>query len=50
MTTNRFAALLADRSPVFDGGYGWLLQERGLPAPTGAIGFVSSQNGTPIGE
>ncbi len=32
MTTNRFAALLADRSPVFDGGYGWLLQERGLPA------------------
>lgn len=32
MTTNRFAALLADRAPVFDGGYGWLLQERGLPA------------------
>ncbi|NYE00684.1 methionine synthase I (cobalamin-dependent) [Kineosphaera limosa] len=32
MTTNRFATLLADRAPVFDGGYGWLLQERGLPA------------------
>lgn len=28
---NRFAALLADRPPVFDGGYGWLLQDRGLP-------------------
>ncbi len=32
VTTNRFSALLADRVPVFDGGYGWLLQERGLPA------------------
>lgn len=31
VTTNRFSALLADRSPLFDGGYGWLLQERGLP-------------------
>lgn len=31
VTTNRFAALLADRAPIFDGGYGWLLQERGLP-------------------
>ncbi len=32
VTTNRFAALLGDRAPIFDGGYGWLLQERGLPA------------------
>lgn len=32
MTTNRFAQLLGDRAPVFDGGYGWLLAERGLPA------------------
>ena len=29
--TNRFAELLGERAPVFDGGYGWLLQERGLP-------------------
>ncbi len=29
--TNRFADLLGERAPVFDGGYGWLLQERGLP-------------------
>ncbi|HQW73819.1 homocysteine S-methyltransferase family protein [Ornithinibacter sp.] len=30
--TNRLLTLLADRPAVFDGGYGWLLQERGLPA------------------
>ena len=29
--TNRLLALLDDRPPVADGGYGWLLQERGLP-------------------
>lgn len=29
--TNRLLTLLADRPAVFDGGYGWLLQERGLP-------------------
>ncbi|HSF98392.1 MAG TPA: homocysteine S-methyltransferase family protein [Ornithinibacter sp.] len=28
---NRLLTLLADRPAVFDGGYGWLLQERGLP-------------------
>lgn len=28
--TNRLTTLLADRAPVLDGGYGWLLQERGL--------------------
>lgn len=28
---NRLAALLGDRPALFDGGYGWLLQERGLP-------------------
>lgn len=32
MTTNRLTALLAGRPAIFDGGYGWLLQERGLPA------------------
>lgn len=32
MTTNRFAQLLGGRAPVFDGGYGWLLAERGLSA------------------
>lgn len=32
MTTNRLRTLLADRPALFDGGYGWLLQERGLPA------------------
>ena len=30
MTSNRLTTLLADRR-IFDGGYGWLLQERGLP-------------------
>ncbi len=30
VTSNRLSTLLADRR-VFDGGYGWLLQERGLP-------------------
>ncbi len=29
---NRLTALLAGRPAIFDGGYGWLLQERGLPA------------------
>ncbi|WP_239100604.1 homocysteine S-methyltransferase family protein [Phycicoccus sp. CSK15P-2] len=29
--TNRLHALLDGRAAVFDGGYGWLLQERGLP-------------------
>lgn len=29
--TNRLLALLAGRPAVADGGYGWLLQERGLP-------------------
>lgn len=29
--TNRLLSLLAGRPAVFDGGYGWLLQERGLP-------------------
>jgi methionine synthase I (cobalamin-dependent) len=29
--TNRLHTLLAGRPAVFDGGYGWLLQERGLP-------------------
>ncbi|MBM6400746.1 homocysteine S-methyltransferase family protein [Phycicoccus sonneratiae] len=29
--TNRLSTLLAGRPAVFDGGYGWLLQERGLP-------------------
>ena len=29
--TNRLLTLLADRPSLFDGGYGWLLQERGLP-------------------
>lgn len=32
MTQNRLSALLAGRPALFDGGYGWLLQERGLPA------------------
>jgi len=32
LVTNRLLTLLADRPAVFDGGYGWLLQERGLPA------------------
>lgn len=31
MTANRLTALLAGRPALFDGGYGWLLQERGLP-------------------
>jgi methionine synthase I (cobalamin-dependent) len=31
VTTNRLSALLAGRPAVVDGGYGWLLQERGLP-------------------
>ncbi len=31
MVTNRLLTLLADRPALFDGGYGWLLQERGLP-------------------
>ncbi|MBP6996215.1 MAG: homocysteine S-methyltransferase family protein [Phycicoccus sp.] len=31
MPQNRLTALLADRPALFDGGYGWLLQERGLP-------------------
>lgn len=31
MTTNRLATLLNGRLPLIDGGYGWLLQERGLP-------------------
>jgi methionine synthase I (cobalamin-dependent) len=30
--TNRLRTLLAGRPALFDGGYGWLLQERGLPA------------------
>ncbi len=29
---NRLTALLAGRPALIDGGYGWLLQERGLPA------------------
>lgn len=29
--TNRLLTLLADRPALFDGGYGWLLQDRGLP-------------------
>jgi len=32
VTTNRLSALLAGRPAILDGGYGWLLQERGLPA------------------
>ncbi len=31
MTENRLTTLLAGRPALFDGGYGWLLQERGLP-------------------
>lgn len=31
MTQNRLRALLGGRPAIFDGGYGWLLQERGLP-------------------
>ncbi len=31
MTENRLTTLLAGRPAVIDGGYGWLLQERGLP-------------------
>ena len=31
MNSDRLTTLLADRR-IFDGGYGWLLQERGLPA------------------
>lgn len=30
--TNRLTTLLAGRPAILDGGYGWLLQERGLPA------------------
>jgi len=29
--TNRLTALLAGRPAIVDGGYGWLLQQRGLP-------------------
>lgn len=32
MTVNRLTTLLAGRPAIFDGGYGWLLQDRGLPA------------------
>lgn len=32
MPQNRLLALLAGRPAIFDGGYGWLLQERGLAA------------------
>ncbi|MEI2776980.1 MAG: homocysteine S-methyltransferase family protein [Tetrasphaera sp.] len=32
MTENRLTALLAGRPAIVDGGYGWLLQDRGLPA------------------
>ena len=32
MTANRLTTLLAGRPAIFDGGYGWLLQDRGLPA------------------
>lgn len=31
MSDNRLTTLLAGRQALFDGGYGWLLQERGLP-------------------
>ena len=31
MPTNRLTVLLAGRPALIDGGYGWLLQERGLP-------------------
>lgn len=31
MNANRLTSLLAGRPALFDGGYGWLLQERGLP-------------------
>lgn len=31
VTTNHLRTLLADLPALFDGGYGWLLQERGLP-------------------
>lgn len=31
MTTNRLTALLDGRPAILDGGFGWLLQERGLP-------------------
>lgn len=31
VTENRLRALLAHRPAIFDGGFGWLLQERGLP-------------------
>lgn len=36
---NRFATLLGGRAPLFDGGYGWLLQDRGLPAGECAEGW-----------
>ncbi|CCH79487.1 Homocysteine S-methyltransferase (fragment) [Nostocoides japonicum T1-X7] len=32
MPQNRLLTLLAGRPAIFDGGYGWLLQDRGLPA------------------
>lgn len=32
MSANRLTALLHGRPAILDGGYGWLLQERGLPA------------------
>lgn len=32
MSANRLTTLLHGRPAVLDGGYGWLLQERGLPA------------------
>ena len=31
VTDNRLTTLLAGRPAIIDGGYGWLLQERGLP-------------------
>lgn len=41
--TNRLTALLAGRPAVIDGGYGWLLQERGLPAGEAAESWNLSQ-------
>ncbi len=40
---NRLTALLAGRPAVIDGGYGWLLQERGLPAGEAAESWNLSQ-------
>ncbi len=36
MPQNRLLSLLAGRPAIFDGGYGWLLQSRGLPAGVAA--------------